>query len=59
MLVSASTEIAEITGLGTGFVGTALLSLVTSLARAVGCPGSRAHERLRHGRGQLAWFQRF
>ncbi|WP_420631314.1 sodium:calcium antiporter [Candidatus Leptofilum sp.] len=31
VLVSASTEIAEITGLGTGFVGTALLSLVTSL----------------------------
>ena len=31
MLVSASTEIAAITGLGTGFVGTALLSLVTSL----------------------------
>lgn len=30
-LVSASTEIAAITGLGTGFVGTALLSLVTSL----------------------------
>jgi cation:H+ antiporter len=31
ILVSTSTEIAEITGLGTGFVGTALLSLVTSL----------------------------
>jgi cation:H+ antiporter len=31
ILVSASTEIAVITGLGTGFVGTALLSLVTSL----------------------------
>ena len=31
VLVSASTEIAEITGLGTGFVGTALLSIVTSL----------------------------
>lgn len=30
-LVSASTDIAELTGLGTGFVGTALLSLVTSL----------------------------
>ena len=30
-LVSASTEIATITGLGTGFVGTALLSVVTSL----------------------------
>ncbi len=31
VLVGTSTEIAEITGLGTGFVGTALLSLVTSL----------------------------
>ena len=31
ILVSASTEIAKITGLGTGFIGTALLSLVTSL----------------------------
>lgn len=31
VLVGASTEIAEITGLGTGFIGTALLSLVTSL----------------------------
>lgn len=30
-LVGAATEIAEITGLGTGFVGTALLSIVTSL----------------------------
>ena len=30
-LVNASTEIATITGLGTGFVGTALLSVVTSL----------------------------
>lgn len=30
-LVNASTEIAVITGLGTGFVGTALLSIVTSL----------------------------
>jgi len=30
-LVDASTGIAEITGLGTGFVGTALLSVVTSL----------------------------
>ena len=30
-LVNASTEIAVITGMGTGFVGTALLSLVTSL----------------------------
>ncbi len=28
-------------------------------ARAVCCPGRHAHERLRHGRGQLAWFQRF
>ncbi len=31
VLVRASTDIAEITGLGTGFIGTALLSLVTSL----------------------------
>lgn len=31
LLVGASTEIATITGLGTGFVGTALLSIVTSL----------------------------
>ena len=31
LLVNASTEIAAITGLGTGFVGTALLSVVTSL----------------------------
>ncbi|MCP5101035.1 MAG: sodium:calcium antiporter [Chloroflexi bacterium] len=31
ILVNASTDIAEITGLGTGFVGTALLSVVTSL----------------------------
>jgi len=31
LLVNSSTEIAAITGLGTGFVGTALLSLVTSL----------------------------
>lgn len=31
LLVQASTEIAEITGLGTGLIGTALLSLVTSL----------------------------
>ncbi|MBK8128754.1 MAG: hypothetical protein IPK53_07345 [bacterium] len=30
-LVASSTEIAAITGLGTGFVGTALLSVVTSL----------------------------
>jgi len=34
-LVRASTGIAEITGLGTGFVGTALLSLVTSLPELV------------------------
>lgn len=34
-LVRASTEIAAITGLGTGFVGTALLSLVTSLPELV------------------------
>ncbi len=31
VLVNASTEIATLTGLGTGFVGTALLSIVTSL----------------------------
>jgi cation:H+ antiporter len=31
LLVNASTGIAELTGLGTGFVGTALLALVTSL----------------------------
>jgi cation:H+ antiporter len=31
VLVSASTQIAAITGLGSGFVGTALLSVVTSL----------------------------
>jgi cation:H+ antiporter len=31
MLVDASTEIALITGMGTGFVGTAILSVVTSL----------------------------
>lgn len=30
-LVSSSTRIADITGLGTGFIGTALLSLITSL----------------------------
>jgi cation:H+ antiporter len=30
-LVSSSTEIAEITGLGTGFVGTTLVAMVTSL----------------------------
>jgi cation:H+ antiporter len=35
MLVSASTDIAEITGLGTGFIGTALLSLVTSLPELI------------------------
>ena len=34
-LVSASTGIAELTGLGTGFVGTALLSFVTSLPELV------------------------
>ncbi len=34
-LVAASTEIAAITGLGTGFVGTALLSLVTSLPELI------------------------
>ncbi|MFQ5399622.1 MAG: sodium:calcium antiporter [Anaerolineae bacterium] len=34
-LVVASTEIAVITGLGTGFVGTALLSVVTSLPELV------------------------
>jgi cation:H+ antiporter len=34
-LVQASTEIAEITGLGTGFVGTALLSFVTSLPELI------------------------
>ncbi len=34
-LVRASTTIAEITGLGTGFVGTALLSFVTSLPELV------------------------
>ncbi|VAW29881.1 hypothetical protein MNBD_CHLOROFLEXI01-4238 [hydrothermal vent metagenome] len=34
-LVSASTDIAEITGLGTGFIGTALLSLVTSLPELI------------------------
>ncbi len=34
-LVRASTGIAEVTGLGTGFVGTALLSLVTSLPELV------------------------
>ncbi len=34
-LVRSSTEIADITGLGTGFVGTALLSIVTSLPELV------------------------
>ena len=34
-LVRASTGIAEVTGLGTGFVGTVLLSLVTSLPELV------------------------
>jgi len=34
-LVGTSTEIAEITGLGTGFVGLALLSVVTSLPELV------------------------
>jgi cation:H+ antiporter len=34
-LVEASSEIAVITGLGTGFVGTALLSVVTSLPELV------------------------
>lgn len=35
LLVDASTGIAEITGLGTGFVGTALLSIVTSLPELI------------------------
>lgn len=35
VLVRASTGIAEITGLGTGFIGTALLSLVTSLPELI------------------------
>ena len=35
VLVSASTGIATITGLGTGFVGTALLSIVTSLPELI------------------------
>jgi len=34
-LVDASTGIAEITGLGTGFIGTALLSVVTSLPELI------------------------
>jgi cation:H+ antiporter len=35
LLVSASGQIAEITGLGTGFVGTALVAIVTSLPELV------------------------
>jgi cation:H+ antiporter len=35
LLVDASTDIAEVTGLGTGFVGTALLSVVTSLPELI------------------------
>jgi cation:H+ antiporter len=35
LLVSASSEIAVLTGLGTGFIGTTLLSLVTSLPELV------------------------
>ncbi len=35
VLVDASTGIAEITGLGTGFVGTSLLALVTSLPELI------------------------
>jgi cation:H+ antiporter len=35
ILVNASTGIAEITGLGTGFVGTSLLALVTSLPELI------------------------
>ncbi|MCL4264129.1 MAG: sodium:calcium antiporter [Anaerolineae bacterium] len=35
VLVNASTGIAEITGLGTGFVGTSLLALVTSLPELI------------------------
>lgn len=35
ILVDASTGIAEITGLGTGFVGTSLLALVTSLPELI------------------------
>lgn len=34
-LVRSSTEVAEITGLGTGFVGTTLLAMVTSLPESV------------------------
>jgi len=34
-MVRASTQIAELTGLGTGFVGTTLLAMVTSLPEAV------------------------
>ena len=35
VLVNASTGIAEVTGLGTGFVGTSLLALVTSLPELI------------------------
>lgn len=35
LLVRAATEIATITGLGTGFVGTALMSIVTSLPELI------------------------
>ena len=35
MMVSASTEIAEITGLGTTFIGTTLVAIVTSLPELV------------------------
>jgi cation:H+ antiporter len=35
LLVAASSEIATITGLGTGFVGTTLLSIVTSLPELI------------------------
>lgn len=35
VMVSTSVEIAEITGLGTGFVGTALVAIVTSLPEVV------------------------
>jgi Ca2+/Na+ antiporter len=34
-LVTSSTRIAAMTGLGTGFVGTALLGLITSLPELV------------------------
>jgi cation:H+ antiporter len=39
-LVSSATDIAEITGLGTTFVGTALLSVVTSLPELVAAYGA-------------------